>query len=425
MARSVLELKKEERLFVLIADAAMQAGEYGDDLKSAVGSLMVRYFNWQRFMKLASYHHYPAAVARFFTDLDMLNDLPDGIREVLENEYILSQARFLKKEHELLDIVVKLEERRIEPIVMKGIPLAYLLYRDCGVRVLKDIDILIRPSELESAAQILREQGYSTYTGPHSLEEYRRHHFHYVFGRGENVDSVIELHWDLVHPITAYGHIDRDELAAAAIPVRVGGGIVRTLSLPHALWHLGLHASQKSFLSFRSLVEMKGIAGRLDESGWDCVFAWLSRCRMDREFKLALSLCESLYGRFLDARIERRLKPGHAARIFILSMYYPRALVWEWMPFAATHELAMLLYLKKGLAAKLKYLYHLVFPDQATLFGLYFDYRRGGLYDRMRFHLNGLTVLLKVILLTPAMGFLVRSGLVGRERLDPERNAGG
>jgi hypothetical protein len=329
----------------------------------------------------------------------------------------------LKKEHELLEIVHEMEKENIHPIIVKGIPLAYLLYDDFGARASKDIDVLIPPADLERAKKVLVREGYSLRSGTRTPEDFRSYHFHYIYCRGEHIDSVVELHWDLLYPTLDHRIVDRAQLEEQAIQMQVGDKTVRTLSLPHAFWHMSIHALYKYFLAFRSFAEMKGIARRLDESDWERVFSWSSQCNTDREITLALNLCECLYGKFLSNSVRSKTEPDFFTKHFILSAYYPRALVWEWLPFSATHELVMMLYLRKGLVHRLQYLYHLVFPDRATLFNLYSAYREGGRVNRSKMHFNGLYVLLKVVFLTLFAGVLMRSKILTARMLDPERHS--
>ena len=423
MRQSVLELKDEEKLLVLIADSSTVAAYVDEQLRDRAGSLLGSAFDWHRFMKLAGYHLYLAAAASFFKNLKMFEELPRQVQEVLEKEYFLSHARFLKKEHELLEIVHEMEKENIHPIIVKGIPLAYLLYDDFGARASKDIDVLIPPADLERAKKVLVREGYSLLSGTRTPEDFRSYHFHYIYCRGEHVDSVVELHWNLLYPTLDHRIVDRAQLEEQAIQVQVGGKTVRTLSLPHAFWHMSIHALYKYCLAFRSFAEMKGIARRLDESDWERVFSWSSQCNTDREITLAVNLCESLYGNFLSESARRKTEANSFMKYFILSSYYPRALVWEWLPFSATHELVMMLYLRKGFVHRLQYLYHLVVPDRATLFNLYSAYREGGRVNRIKMHFNGLYVLLKVVFLTLFAGVLMRSKILTARMLDPERHS--
>jgi hypothetical protein len=418
--RTALELTNEEKLLVLIADSSTKGAYVDAALRDEASSLLGRAFDWRRFMKLARYHLYLAVAASFFKNLKMFLELPPDVREVLESEYFLSHARFLKKEHELVELVQELETEDIYPIVVKGIPLAYTLYEDFGARASKDIDILISPPDLERAKKVLARNGYCLHSGIRSAEDFRTYHFHYVYCRGEHIDSVVELHWNLLYPTMDHCIVDRAQLEEQAIVVEVRGRAIKTLSFPHAFWHMSMHALYRYFLAFRSLAEMRGIGRRLEESDWQRVFSWSAQCNTEREVTLAVNLCESLFGKFSGATAGNGTRPGVFMRRFVLNAYYPRALVWEWLPFSAAQELVVSLYLRKGFAHRLKYLYRLVFPDRATLFNLYFDYRKEGTANRMRMHFNGLYVLVKVIFLALFGGFMIQSGIMKPRALDPE-----
>ncbi|MCX5753135.1 MAG: nucleotidyltransferase family protein [Candidatus Krumholzibacteria bacterium] len=422
MRKTALMLTNEDRLLILVADSSMRQEPPDEELRNEAASMLGSVFDWRRFMKLAGHHMYLAATARFFKTLGTFEGLPEDVRGILEGEYFLSQARFTKKEYELIELVRDMEKEAVAPIVIKGIPLAYSLYNDPGVRVSKDIDILVPRSDLERCQRVLQKNGYFLRSGRRSAEEYRAYHFHYIYCRGENLDSVVELHWDLLDPTMDHAIPDEARLRERAIPLQVGGTTIRTLSPPDAFWYMGMHAAYKCFLAFRSLAEMKGMARRFKESDWNEVILWSARCNTDREMTLATSLCESLFGRLSRSGTAVGRAPGFFMKRFILSTYYPRALVWEWLPFRDTHEFAMELYLRKGFRHRALYLYRLVFPDRVTLTRLYFNYRTSGVKQRIRLHLNGLYVLMKVLLVTLFMGFLVRSEIIGPRMLDPERN---
>ena len=424
MRKSALTLRNEEKLLVLIADEAMRPEAHEGRSCVEAAALLAEPFDWPLFMRLAACHNHAAAACAALKNFALLEKTPSNVRAALEKEHVLSQARFLKKEHELLAIVNGLESAGIFPIVIKGIPLAYLLYRNPGVRVSKDIDILVPKPDVQAAENVLLEIGYSLYEGVHTAADYSAYHFHHVFCLGARQDSVIELHWDLLSPMMTHYTFNAAALRERAIPVRIGNASVLTPELPHAFWHMGIHASYRSFLAFRSLVEMKGMSRRFAPAQWEEVFSWSTRCNTDREIAMAINLCESLCGDILDASLRSKARLGRSAKLFILSTFYPRALMWEWLPFAATHELVIALYMKRGFAAKMKYLIRLVVPDRAARFGLYFKYRGDGVFDRMCLHLNGFYVLLKTAFLTIFMGFLIRSGIIGERRLDPARNAG-
>ncbi len=422
MGKSALTLRSEEKLLVLIANEAMRENPGDERARSEAAALLAAGFDWPLFMRLVARHNYAAVGHAFFHACGLLGEVPEEARAILGYEGVLSRARFLKKEFELLEIVRELEKAGIAAVAIKGIPLAHLLYSEPGVRVSKDIDILVPKAHIATAKDALLKIGYSLYEGIHTAEDFRAYHFHYVFCRGVEKDSVVELHWDLLSPRMEHYSFDAAELFERAIPVRVGDATVKAPCLVHAFWHMGIHASYRSFLAFRSLMEMNGMARRFDAAQWDDALSWSARCNTEREIAMALNLCEALCGEFLQAPQRRIVRPGRARRWFILSTFYPRALVWEWLPLGATHELVIALYMKRGAAARMKYLFRLVVPDRATRFGLYFKYRGDGVFDRIGLHLNGFYVMLKTVFLTISMGLLVQTGILGRRRLDPDKN---
>ena len=57
-------------------------------------------------------------------------------------------------------ILSKFEEHNIQHIPLKGIYLAEWLYKDIGLRLLSDIDLLVKVSDGQKCIQLLMELGY-------------------------------------------------------------------------------------------------------------------------------------------------------------------------------------------------------------------------------------------------------------------------
>ena len=58
-------------------------------------------------------------------------------------------------------VVDTLQSVGIEVLVLKGAALSLLHYRDLGARPMDDIDLLVRPSELHHAVDVLRPHGWA------------------------------------------------------------------------------------------------------------------------------------------------------------------------------------------------------------------------------------------------------------------------
>jgi len=377
--------------------------------------------NWGYFRKLCRYHNNQAAAFRFFTDLDLIEVLDDNFRQEIENEYLLAQARFIKKESELVEVVGALERNGIVPIVFKGIPLAHMLYEDPGVRVSKDIDILVAPGEFETAKSVLIDIGFSVYSDVFSEAEYRDYHFHLIFTRGKKMDVVVELHWTLVDVKKGHG-MDMEALRDRSVPVTVAGKEIRTLCIEHFIWYTAIHLSYVAFLDVRNMAELKRMVVILDEGEWGGVIDWARRCNSTAELKLSLRISEILFGGFMPRRTRKKLLPDFFTDRFIAGIYYPRGLVWEWAPFCDTLGLVTSLSLRRGLRKKIDYMYRLVFPDRYAWHEVYAFRKKGERRRGGEFIIEGLVVLVKVLIMTFMLGFSVRTGVLGEKRMDPLRS---
>jgi hypothetical protein len=244
-----------------------------------------------------------------------------------------------------------------------------------------------------------------------------------IFTRGENKDIVVELHWDLLDPKKGHA-IDCETVSRRAVTIKTQNSDIKTFSLPHAVWYLCMHLSYKACLDVRGLAELKRLALKMDESEWDYVIEWARESDTLDQLKLAFSVSESLFGKFLDRRTSQLLVPSRFIGTFIMSTYYPRGLVWDWAPFIAAHEIMVSFSLRHGIRNKMRYLYHLVFPDKETRYEVYLA-RRDETGDFKHSYIDGFFVLLKVIVSTLLLGLLIRSRIGGERMLDPARQQRG
>lgn len=419
--RSRLALLPEERLLVVVAGSSSSGNRSVPELSEHVRSILEERIDWDRYLKLARHQLCLAATYRLFKDLGLLTEMSERARRASQHGYMLSHARLMKKEAELQDILSAFASSGVEAIVLKGIPLSYLLYDDPGVRASMDIDILVPPSRVDEAKRIMMEKGYSLYTALRSVRDYEKHHFHYVFSRGDNLDSIVEIHWDIVYPDMVHFVADPNELFERAISVDTSCARMRTLGLPHAFWHMAVHVSYKSFLGFRNFVDLKRIAGRLDGEGWRYVAAWSRRCDTDIELRCAVDLAESLFGRLSD--VPGGLQSYFPVRTRIPRLFHPRALVRGWTPFLGTHMLAVELLLRKGIAGKLRCLYHFVFPDRHIALKFNLSWIREKKFGGIRMPINGMYVVLKVLALICFAPVIIRSGVFGTAFRDLESRA--
>ena len=129
-----------------------------------------------------------------------------------------------------------LHNEGIHTIVLKGVPLAILHYKNYGVRPMNDIDILVPASQAVSAADALIRRGWNP-TKYESLEVpmRSRHSQQFVDASGKELD----LHW---HLMIESAQVDSaSAFWTKAVPFKVQGVSSHALDPTDMLFHVIVH----------------------------------------------------------------------------------------------------------------------------------------------------------------------------------------
>jgi hypothetical protein len=132
-------------------------------------------------------------------------------------------------------VVQALQERGIEPLLLKGVALALLYYRDPGLRPMDDVDLLVRRHQVQAAVAALAEHGWLPrvrVTAPH-VESH--HAMAFTHPGGHRLD----LHWHLL-PENCGPRAD-EALWERAQPVTLHGISARAPDATDQLLHVCAH----------------------------------------------------------------------------------------------------------------------------------------------------------------------------------------
>jgi hypothetical protein len=128
------------------------------------------------------------------------------------------------------------EGHGIKTLVMKGIPLSILFYKNFATRPMADMDLLIPFSDARRAVELLQDAGWKLYN-PQYLE------FNLKYGRSatfaDSEKTELDLHW---HPIfEAHGDISEDDFWNEALPLEVAGAKTLSFDATDLFFHTIVH----------------------------------------------------------------------------------------------------------------------------------------------------------------------------------------
>jgi hypothetical protein len=97
------------------------------------------------------------APALYILDLEGYLKLSSTLRQKTREIYWINTGLWLKREHQLKEILDQLEQSKIEFVPLKGAALLKTIYPKIGLRTMTDIDILVRPIDFLKAARIFAD----------------------------------------------------------------------------------------------------------------------------------------------------------------------------------------------------------------------------------------------------------------------------
>lgn len=212
---------------------------------------------------------------------------------------------------EQLEEILRATESACIPVaLLKGAHLVATVYQDRPEeRSMSDIDLLVRPEDLDRLEATLHSLGYSP-VHP-SPERWREQHFHLCPLVHPRHRLSIEVHWALTRP-TCRIQLDTAGLWAAADEIRFRGLTVRGLSPTDNLVFLTVHAFFIDKLRANGLRQVRDISallcGEANRIEWPRVIERARALDVTRHLCLALTLARSITGATVPANVLRELE---------------------------------------------------------------------------------------------------------------------
>jgi len=268
--------------------------------------------DWTQFFALAATHHVEPLVFRYFQANPGL--ISPEVAAKLQFKSRAIGFRNLVLTRELVRLADLFSAAGIDLLPMKGPVVAHQVYGDVGQRQFGDLDILVRPRQLQAARALLAAEGYYYQDGWSSWRQRAYEHFGHHYGYYHPQKCVyVELHWRVmpknVHfPIETRSFWDRLQLRP------IGGAEVPCSPPEDLLLMLTAHGSRHRWERLSWVCDIAALLHACPELDWDVVERRARVLGAVRMLDLGLLVASELLGTSLPARVIDRLRVDAVTR---------------------------------------------------------------------------------------------------------------
>ena len=190
-----------------------------------------------RFIALCSDLGVGPLVEKRLRDAGALERWPFAVRSALHRSVLEAAALVQLRERELAHVAGSLAAADVAAIVIKGAAVARTHYADPRLRPAGDVDLLVRPDDVDRCRDALTRIGYSAANETAGRFVTYQHHFVGPRHRGA---LVLDVHWKINNPQLFAGILTFEEIDAEAMIIP-GQAAARCPSPVHSLLHAAVH----------------------------------------------------------------------------------------------------------------------------------------------------------------------------------------
>lgn len=162
----------------------------------------------------------------------------------------MMSIELLRYTNELIHILALFQKNEVNIICLKGPVLGQKIYRSIGLRMFRDLDLLIDVDNLSKGYRLLKELGYVL----DKKSEYDARRVHHLVFTHPSTNHIVELHWRL-HP-NIINEPTFEELWASHETVRIAGTDIPCLEATELFVYLISHGSKHAWFRLRWLYDI-------------------------------------------------------------------------------------------------------------------------------------------------------------------------
>ena len=227
----------------------------------------------QQFLQFATQHGIAPLLNHLCAEQQLGEKWPEAVRQPLKAAARQEAIIELLRQQNLSQLLEKMQQQAIHPILLKGAALSHTHYPTTGLRPRCDTDLLIPKEAQPTLFALLREEGYQSLFQANSDYHSSQASFSKK-GRG-NLTHAYDIHWQISNTTTRFNQrMNYATITQRALPIPELGSNARTLNPADALLLACFHRAGHLAFSGERLIWLYDIhllASTLTNSEWQTV----------------------------------------------------------------------------------------------------------------------------------------------------------
>lgn len=256
------------------------------------------------YRRLVALAHMNGVSPLLYHSLKSLEGVPEGIMGELRNTYLCAMRDNIGTAAEVMRLLSLLKEHGIDAIPLKGPVASDIIFGNPGLYPSGDLDILVRPSDLERTKKALLDEGYRE----SALDErdMLQSSYHINFWKE---GYFLEVHWTLTF---RYFEVPPEFWWEEVGVMDYQGMEIRALSAERYLLYSIFRLYSHAFRPLRFLVLVAEIINKYrNELDWQSLSFFSEKFRMARLVRFTVKLLHDLLGLDIPETVAKKRLFGY------------------------------------------------------------------------------------------------------------------
>ena len=300
MNNDLFNFTPEMQLLLACCTVSMKQDDWDrkESLDKLLSSIDKERIDWSEFLNLIDRHRVHSLVYR--------NIHKYATEHIPAHVELALKKRSRKKSRQMLNLTAELRrlsklfaQHDIFMLSFKGPALSQQLFGNLGLRYCKDLDLLVKPEELDQAEQLLLSDGYRRQRldfalTPRQKKAYLKQWHHVSYYHPER-QIIVELHWRLCSNPHLLPSTYLQRMIETTQQLSIAGTQITSLSDEDTLLYLCLHGANHGWYRLKWLCDVAQFLHRDQAINWQAWVENVLALTLHRPVAQALLLAHQLF----------------------------------------------------------------------------------------------------------------------------------